>query len=449
MSLDGRRGRLGPAAARALLEALRGREPAAVRAAREASPTSTRPSSGCSSRPGCATARGDEVGHAVGRQPPARQHRHRPARRARPCCCSTSRRRRSTRASASVLWAFVDRPRRRRHRGRLRDAQRRRGRALRRPRARARRRRAAVLRQPARARARPSAAPRAPDFEAAFVALPARARPLSVRWLLLKDLQILRRSPLLVALLVALPGRRRRCWSASRSRPGPSKPKVAFANLVPADKSEVALGGRRVDASQYADKLFEKVDPIRVEDARGGDRRRCESGEALGALVVPADVDREAAGHARAERRRAADGRGLLQRREPAQAPVRRGHDRRDAGRGQRRDLGRGAQASRRKYLDVIVRGRRGRAAARRRGRHPRPAARADDHRRARSRRLPEDAPERAALEQVSRFAGLAADNLDLSEADPRLDQQAGAGQADRRRRLRRVARARSPPRSR
>ena len=44
---------------------------------------------------------------------------------------------------------------------------------------------------------------------------------------------------------------------------------------------------------------------------------------------------------------------------------------------------------------------------------------------------LPEDAPERAALEQVSRFARLAADNLDLSEADPRLDRQAGPGQAD------------------
>ena len=29
---------------------------------------------------------------------------------------------------------------------------------------------------------------------------------------------------------------------------------------------------------------------------------------------------------------------------------------------------------------------------------------------------LPEDAPERVALEQVSRFAGLAADNLDLSK---------------------------------
>ena len=49
--------RLGPAAAGALLEALRGREPAPVRAAGEARPTSPRRSSACSTRPGCATAR--------------------------------------------------------------------------------------------------------------------------------------------------------------------------------------------------------------------------------------------------------------------------------------------------------------------------------------------------------------------------------------------------------
>ena len=46
------------------------------------------------------------------------------------------------------------------------------------------------------------------DFEAAFVALPPRARALSaMRWLLLKDLQILRRSPLLVGAAGALPDR--------------------------------------------------------------------------------------------------------------------------------------------------------------------------------------------------------------------------------------------------
>ena len=41
-------------------------------------------------------------GHALGRQPPAREHRHRAARRGPRCCCSTSRARRWTRASASA-----------------------------------------------------------------------------------------------------------------------------------------------------------------------------------------------------------------------------------------------------------------------------------------------------------------------------------------------------------
>ena len=45
---------------------------------------------------------------------------------------------------------------------------------------------------------------------------------------------------------------------------------------------------------------------------------------------------------------------------------------------------------------------------------------------------LPRDAPQRAPLQQVSRFARLAADNLDLEQADPVLDRPAGADQADR-----------------
>ena len=45
---------------------------------------------------------------------------------------------------------------------------------------------------------------------------------------------------------------------------------------------------------------------------------------------------------------------------------------------------------------------------------------------------LPADAPQRASLQRVRAFAKLAADNLDLSRADPRGDRLAGAGQADR-----------------
>jgi hypothetical protein len=53
-----------------------------------------------------------------------------------------------------------------------------------------------------------------------------------MRWLLLKDLQILRRSPFLVAVLIAYPIIISVLIGLALSR-GPDKPKVAFVNEVP------------------------------------------------------------------------------------------------------------------------------------------------------------------------------------------------------------------------
>jgi ABC-type multidrug transport system permease subunit len=109
-----------------------------------------------------------------------------------------------------------------------------------------------------------------------------------VRWLLLKDLQILRRSPLLVTLLVLYPLVVALLVGAALSS-GPSKPKVAFANLVPPEQARIDVGGKSLDATSYASELFKRVDPIRV-DSREEAIAKVESGEALGALVIPADV---------------------------------------------------------------------------------------------------------------------------------------------------------------
>jgi len=109
-----------------------------------------------------------------------------------------------------------------------------------------------------------------------------------MRWLLLKDLQILRRSPLLVALLVLYPIVLSVLIGLALSG-GPEKPRVAFVNLVPEARNTVDLGGQRIDASRYADVLFDAVDPIRV-DTRAEAIAKVRDGEALGALVVPADV---------------------------------------------------------------------------------------------------------------------------------------------------------------
>jgi len=109
-----------------------------------------------------------------------------------------------------------------------------------------------------------------------------------MRWLLLKDLQILRRSPLLVGLLVLYPVVVALIAGVALSS-GPSKPKVAFANLVPADEATLDLGGRELDATTYASELFDAVDPIRV-GSREAAIAKVRSGEALGALVIPPDA---------------------------------------------------------------------------------------------------------------------------------------------------------------
>ena len=63
-----------------------------------------------------------------------------------------------------------------------------------------------------------------------------------MRWLLLKDLQILRRSPLQAFLLVAYPVLIAVLIGFAISRE-PGKPRVAFLNEVPAG-ARVSVGGR-------------------------------------------------------------------------------------------------------------------------------------------------------------------------------------------------------------
>src|SRR3954465_15055767 len=116
-----------------------------------------------------------------------------------------------------------------------------------------------------------------------------------MRWLLLKDLRILRRSPLLVGLLIVYPALIALLIGLALSR-GPEKPKVAFLNEVAPGQSNIDIGGERVGLARYASQFFKDVDPIRV-DTRAEAVAKVRSGDALAALVVPSDiVDRLPAG---------------------------------------------------------------------------------------------------------------------------------------------------------
>jgi hypothetical protein len=108
-----------------------------------------------------------------------------------------------------------------------------------------------------------------------------------MRWLLLKDLQILRRSPLQAVLLVAYPVLIAVLVGFAIS-PESSKPRVAFLNEIPSD-SRVTVGGAQLPAIGVEDRICRRVDCIRVED-RGEALDEVSSGDALAALILPPDL---------------------------------------------------------------------------------------------------------------------------------------------------------------
>jgi hypothetical protein len=108
-----------------------------------------------------------------------------------------------------------------------------------------------------------------------------------MRWLLLKDLQILRRSPLQAVLLVAYPILIAVLVGFAISR-GPEKPRVAFLNEVPAG-TRVSVGGQQLPAAGVSDRICSRVECVRVR-SRDEAVEKVKSGEVLAALVLPADL---------------------------------------------------------------------------------------------------------------------------------------------------------------
>jgi ABC-2 family transporter protein len=109
-----------------------------------------------------------------------------------------------------------------------------------------------------------------------------------MRWLLVKDLQILKRSPLLVALLVVYPVVIALMIGFALSSP-PGKPKVALYDAIPTGQGKVSIGNQQIDIAHYARQLFQSITPIRVH-SRAEAVAKVRDGQAQAALIIPADI---------------------------------------------------------------------------------------------------------------------------------------------------------------
>ncbi|MDX6701618.1 MAG: type transport system permease protein [Baekduia sp.] len=109
-----------------------------------------------------------------------------------------------------------------------------------------------------------------------------------VRFLLGKDLRILRRSPLLVTLLVAYPVLIALLIGLALSK-GPDKPRVAVLNELPQTSGTLSVGGTQVDPKDYANRLFQSIEPVTVH-SRAEAERKVRDGEVLAAIIVPRDL---------------------------------------------------------------------------------------------------------------------------------------------------------------
>lgn len=108
-----------------------------------------------------------------------------------------------------------------------------------------------------------------------------------MRWLLAKDVLILRRSRLLVALLIVYPIAIALLIGFAISR-SPSAPRVAIVDETPPGQV-ISLGGRRIGLEEYTNQLFNQVHVVRVP-TRAAAAAKVVSGDVIAAVVIPPDI---------------------------------------------------------------------------------------------------------------------------------------------------------------
>ncbi|MDQ2622673.1 MAG: ABC transporter permease [Actinomycetota bacterium] len=108
-----------------------------------------------------------------------------------------------------------------------------------------------------------------------------------MRWLLLKDLQVLRRSPVQLALLVIYPVVIALLVGFALTRDA-EQSTVALYNAAPAGAA-LGIGEDQIDGEEIRDQLCDRVDCIEA-DSRDEAESLVESGEATAAVVLPEEL---------------------------------------------------------------------------------------------------------------------------------------------------------------
>src|SRR3954453_8885568 len=107
-----------------------------------------------------------------------------------------------------------------------------------------------------------------------------------MRWLLLKDLQLLRRSPLVTGLLIVYPIVLAVLIGLAISR-SPEKPRVAFLNQIPSGGG-LNLGESGFSQDEARRELCAKIECVDVS-SRAEVEQKVKDGDVLGGLILPPD----------------------------------------------------------------------------------------------------------------------------------------------------------------
>jgi ABC-2 type transport system permease protein len=110
----------------------------------------------------------------------------------------------------------------------------------------------------------------------------------AVRWMLGKDLRILRRSPVLSALLIVYPAVVAVLIGLALSR-GPGLPRVAYLNEIPQSESVISLARTQININSYERHLFQALSlvPVKTQAQAVADVR---NGTTLAALIIPSSL---------------------------------------------------------------------------------------------------------------------------------------------------------------